>query len=401
MARNVTIAMVAGEASGDQLAAPFVAELHRRLPGARFVGIGGPRMQSVGFQSWYPMETLSVRGYSEAARSIPAILGIRRELASRLIAEPPDIFIGVDAPDFNLALETKLRANGIPTVQYVSPSIWAWRGERIHKIKRAVDHMLALFPFEVPLYERVQVPVTFVGHPMADEIPEKPDVEAAREQIRVPGSAPVFAMLPGSRRGELEQHAGLFIDTARQIAAQMPDARFLVPLATRPTRSQFEQALYDHKGQDLPFTVLFGHSQLAMTAADVVLVASGTASLEAALLRRPMVITYRVPKLTYRLMWPRRYLPYIGLPNVLAKAFVAPEILQDDATPENLSQALVNVYRDKVVRDRQARCFEEMYRTLRCSAAERAAEAVVPLLHAPSAQRRAALGMATAGGSRP
>jgi lipid-A-disaccharide synthase len=283
----------------------------------------------------------------------------------------------------------------------VSPSIWAWRGERIHKIKRAVDHMLALFPFEVPLYERVQVPVTFVGHPMADEIPEKPDVEAAREQIRVPGSAPVFAMLPGSRRGELEQHAGLFIDTARQIAAQMPDARFLVPLATRPTRSQFEQALYDHKGQDLPFTVLFGHSQLAMTAADVVLVASGTASLEAALLRRPMVITYRVPKLTYRLMWPRRYLPYIGLPNVLAKAFVAPEILQDDATPENLSQALVNVYRDKVVRDRQARCFDEMYRTLRCSAAARAAEAVVPLLHAPSAQRRAALGMATAGGSRP
>ncbi len=400
MARQVTIAMVAGEASGDQLAAPLVAELFRRLPGARFVGIGGPRMQSVGFQSWYPMETLSVRGYAEAARSVPAILAIRRQLAARLIADPPDLFIGVDAPDFNLGLETRLRAAGIPTVQYVSPSIWAWRGERIHKIKRAVDHVLALFPFEVPLYEKVQLPATFVGHPMADEIPEVPDVDAAREQIRLPASAPVFALLPGSRRGELEQHAGLFIETARQIVAQIPAARFLVPLATRPTRSQFEQALYDHKGQDLPFTVLFGHSQLAMTAADVVLVASGTASLEAALLRRPMVITYKVPKLTYRIMWPRRYLPYIGLPNIMARAFVAPEILQDDATPDNLSQALVNLYRDKVVRDRQAGCFEEMYRGLRRNAAVGAAEAVIPLLRAPSAARRGALGMAAAGGTR-
>lgn len=390
--------MVAGEASGDEIAAPLVRALKSRLPHARFVGIGGPKMQAAGLESWYPMETLSVRGYAEAARSIPAILSIRRQLAARLRADPPDIFIGVDAPDFNLGLEIMLRRAGVPTVQYVAPSIWAWRGDRIHKIKRAVDHVLVLFPFEVPLYERARIPVTFVGHPMADGIPDVPDADSAREQIRVGTGAPLIAMLPGSRRGELEAHAGLFIETARRIVEQIPDVRFLVPLATRPTRSQFEQALYDFKGQDLPVKVLFGHSQLAMTAAEVVLVASGTAALEAALLRRPMVVTYRVPKLTYRIMWPRRYLPYIALPNVLAGRFVVPEILQDDATAENLSQAVVNLYRDRVVRDRQAACFADMYRALRCNAAERAAEAVIPLMRAP-AVRRSRLGVATAGGT--
>lgn len=389
MTRGQTIAMVAGEASGDHIAASLATELRRRLPHARLVGIGGPRMQSAGLESWYPMETLSVRGYAEAAKSVPGILAIRRQLAARLKAEPPDLFIGVDAPDFNLGLEANLRSAGIRTVQYVSPSIWAWRGERIHKIARSVDHVLALFPFEVPIYQKAGVPVTFVGHPLADDVPPVPDQEAARDQIRVPMSAPVFALLPGSRRGELEQHAELVIETAKRVLAQVPDARFLVPLATRPTRSQFEQALYDFKGQDLPMTVLFGHAQLAMIAADVVLVASGTATLEAALLRRPMVITYRVPKLTYRLMWPKRLLPYIGLPNVLAGEFVVPEILQDDATAENLAMALVNTYRDKVVRDRQSRCFEDMYQSLRCGAAERAADAVMPLLRAPAPARRA------------
>lgn len=398
MAREVRVAMVAGEASGDQIAAPLVAALRERMPHARFVGIGGPKMQGAGFESWYPMETLSVRGYAEAIRSVPAILSIRRQLASRLRADPPDLFVGIDAPDFNLGLETMLRRDGIPTVQYVGPSIWAWRGERIRKIARAVDHVLVLFPFEVPIYERAGIPVTFVGHPLADGIPEKVDRDAAREQIRLGAAAPVFAMLPGSRRGELEQHAGVFIETARRIVTQIPDARFLVPLATRPTRSQFEQALYDFKGQDLPFTVLFGHPQLAMAASDVVLVASGTAALEAALLRRPMVVTYRVPRLTYRIMWPKRYLPYISLPNVLAGKFVVPEILQDDATAENLSHTLVNLFRDKVVRDRQVACFEGMYHALRCGAAERAAEAVLPIMRAP-AVRRSALGVAAAGGT--
>jgi lipid-A-disaccharide synthase len=383
MARQVRIAMVAGEASGDQLAAPLISALAERLSDASFVGIGGPRMQAAGFESWFPMETLSVRGYAEAARSVPKILAIRRELLARLLDDPPDVFIGVDAPDFNLGAEARLRSAGIPTVQYVGPSLWAWRGKRIDRIARSVDHMLVLFPFEPPIYERAGVPVTFVGHPMADEVPVKPNRTLAREQLKVPLSAPVFALLPGSRRGELEQHAGLFVRTARQILAQLPDARFLVPLATRPTRSQFEQALYDHDGLDLPMTVLFGHSQIAMIAADVVLVASGTASLEAALLRRSMVVTYRVPRLTYQIMWHRRYLPWIGLPNVLAGEYVVPEILQDDATPDNLTQALLNQYRDREVRDRQAGRFEEMYTSLRKGAAARAADAVLPMLRAP------------------
>jgi lipid-A-disaccharide synthase len=228
------------------------------------------------------------------------------------------------------------------------------------------------------------VAATFVGHPLADEIPPSPDRAAARDQVRLPHAAPVFALLPGSRRGELEQHAALVVETARQVLVQLPEARFLVPLATRPTREQFEQALFDAQGDDLPITTLFGHAQLAMCAADVVLVASGTAALETALLRRPMVITYRVPKLTYRIMWPRRYLPYIGLPNILAGEFVAPEILQDDATPENLSRALVNLYRDNVVRERQVRCYEGIYQQLRRGAAARAADAVLPLLRAPA-----------------
>jgi len=382
MDRQVRVAMVAGEASGDQLGAPVIAALKARLPAARFFGIGVPTMQSQGFDSWFDMETLAVRGYAEAMRSVPRILSIRRQLRSRLLADPPDLFMGIDAPDFNLGLEQDLRSAGIPTVQYVGPSIWAWRGERIDKIKSAVDKVLALFPFEPPIYEKAGIPVAFVGHPLADEIPEQPDRDAARDQFRLPVNAPVFALLPGSRQGELAQHAGVFIETAKLIHQQLPDASFLVPLTSRQTRMQFEVALYEHAAQELPLTVLFGHAQMAMIAADVVLVASGTATLEASLLRRPMVITYRVPKLTYRLMWPKRYLPWVGLPNVLAGRFAVPEILQQEATPENLSQVLLNQLRDKVVRTRQERQFEAIYRMLRQGAAEKVVEAVLPMLDA-------------------
>lgn len=372
--------MVAGEASGDQLAAPVIAEFKSRLPTARFFGIGGPKMQSQGFDSWFDMETLAVRGYAEAIRSVPRILSIRRRLRARLLADPPDLFMGIDAPDFNLGLAHDLRRAGIPTVQYVGPSLWAWRGERIHKIKHAVDKILALFPFEPAIYEKAGIPVAFVGHPLADEVPDHPDRDAAREQFRLPSNVPVFALLPGSRQGELAQHAGLFVETAKLIHQQIPDAQFLVPLTSRQTRTQFEVAQYEHAGQDLPLTILFGHAQLAMIAADVVLVASGTATLEASLLRRPMVITYRVPKLTYRIMWPKRYLPWVGLPNVLANRFVVPEILQNDATPANLAQALLNQLRDKVVRSRQEHQFDEIYRILRQGAAGKVVDAIVPML---------------------
>lgn len=380
MDRPARVALVAGEPSGDGIAAPLVAQLRERLPGAQLFGIGGPLMQGQGLDSWYPMDVLSVRGYVEAARSVPRILAIRRELKARLLAEPPDLFIGVDAPDFNLRLEEALRASGTPTVHYVSPSIWAWRGERIGQVRRSADKVLALFPMEVPLYQKAGVEVEFVGHPLADEVPEHPDRDAAREQMRLPRDAPVFALLPGSRQGELEQHAALFVETAKLLASQMQGARFLVPLTSRATRLQFEQAIYSGGATQVPFTVLFGHAQLAMMAADVSLVASGTATLECALLRRPMVVTYRVPRLTYRIMWPRRYLPWIALPNVLSERFVVPEILQDDATAPNLAQALANLLRDKEVRSRQVSAFERLYRELRQDAARRAADAVIPLL---------------------
>jgi lipid-A-disaccharide synthase len=392
MTRRLRIAMVAGEASGDLLAAPLLGALRERLPDLECFGIGGPRMQSHDFTSWYPMETLSVRGYVEAARSIPKILGIRRALAARLEADPPDLFVGVDAPDFNLGLERRLRARGIRTLHYVSPSIWAWRGERIHRMAAAADHVLCLFPFEPAYYEKVGVPVTWVGHPLADEIPPIVDRADAREQTRLPLEAPVFALLPGSRQGELAQHAALFVRTARAVLAECPDARFLVPLTSRPTRERFEAAVHAEHGFDLPLTVLFGHAQLAMAAADVVLVASGTATLETALMRRPMVITYRVPELTYRIMWPRRYQPWIGLPNVMAGEFVVPEILQHDATPANLANALVNLLRDKPLRERIERRFDAMYATLRRGAAERAADVVVAELRRSHGVRGTALG---------
>lgn len=396
MDRPARVALVAGEPSGDGIAAPLVAQLRERLPGAHLFGIGGPLMQGQGFESWYPMEVLSVRGYVEAARSVPRILAIRRELKARLLADPPDLFIGVDAPDFNLSLEEALRAAGTPTVHYVSPSIWAWRGERIAQVRRAADKVLALFPMEVPLYQKAGVPVEFVGHPLADEVPENPDRGDAREKMRLPLDAPVFALLPGSRRGELEQHAALFVETAKLLESQLPGARFLVPLASRATRLQFEQAIYNGGATQLAFTVLFGHAQLAMTAADVSLVASGTATLECALLRRPMVVTYRVPRLTYRIMWPRRYLPWIALPNVLAGRFVVPEILQDDATAPNLAQALANLLRDKQVRSRQVCAFEQLYSELRRDAARRAADAIMPLLRAPGAAPGASARVAVA-----
>lgn len=377
-------AIVAGEASGDALAAPLIAELRHRLPGATFVGIGGPKMQSAGLDSWYSMDTLAVRGYAEAIKSVPRILGIRRELTRRLLAEKPDIFIGVDAPDFNLGLEKRLRRAGVATVHYVSPSIWAWRGGRIHGIKRAVDHMLALFPLEVPIYQKAGVPVTYVGHPYADATPEFPDRDAAREQFKLSPVSPVIALLPGSRMGELHAHAEVFLRTAQLIHESAPEIRFLVPLVSRATRVVFEEVQARLGLHDLPLTILFAHADLALTAADVALVASGTATLEAALLRCPMVITYRVPKMTWYLMWPRRYLPYIGLPNVLAGEFIVPEVLQDDATPENLSQALLNQLRDKLVRERQVERFESIYHQLKQGAAQRAADAVIAVLQTRS-----------------
>jgi lipid-A-disaccharide synthase len=380
--------MVAGEASGDALGAHLIEALKEALPAARFQGIGGPRMQAAGFEVWHPAEALAVRGYVEVLRHLPAILRIRNDLRTRLSAEPPDLFVGVDAPDFNLGLEEHLRARGIQTVQYVAPQIWAWRGQRIHQLKRAVDRVLCLFPFEVPLLEGAGIPVSYVGHPLADQIPEAPNREAAREQFRLGATQTVIALLPGSRQSELEYMSDLFVRTAKLIHKQVRQAHFLVPLQSRPTRAMFEEALYRNDAQGLPITILFGHAHMAMTAADGVLLASGTAALEAALLKRTMVVTYRLSPMTVAAIKRRgQRLPYVSLPNILAGRFVVPEILQDDATPENLTQALLNQIGDKEVRSRQERVFLELHRQLRQNSRERSVEALLPMLTAPRGSR--------------
>lgn len=374
--------MVAGEASGDLLGSQLILAISEEMPGARFVGIGGPKMQAAGMQILFPMEKLAVMGYIEVLKHYREIAGIRRQLRKHLIQNPPDLFIGIDAPDFNLDLELALKQHGIPTVHYVSPSIWAWRGERIHKIKRAVSKILALFPFEVPLYEKAGVPVSYVGHPLADMLPEFPDRTLMREQMRIqPINAKVFALLPGSRKSEVRQLAHTFIETAKIILKAMPDAQFLVPLSSRETRIIFEEAIWKAEAHDYPITLLFGHAHDAMIAADGVLVASGTATLEAALLKRPMVITYKLSALSYWLAKRKQYLPYVGLPNILAGKFVVPELLQEDATPENLAQALLNLVSNKQAVLELEERFTELHQTLRQDAAHRAALAVMPYLN--------------------
>ena len=379
----VRIAMVAGEASGDLLASHLIEALKARLPNAEFFGIGGPKMAGRGFDAWYPLESLAVRGYVEVLKHYREISGIRSELKRRLLADPPDVFIGVDAPDFNLGLEKSLKRRGIAAVHYVGPSIWAWRGKRIHKIGAAVSRILALFPFEPALYERQGIPVTYVGHPLADMLPVDDGRSEARQLLGLTDHQPVFALLPGSRQSELQYMAETFIETARVIHERLPEALFLVPLATRETRLLFETALYRCNARELPIRMLFGHAHDAMKASDAVLVASGTATLEAALLKRPMAIAYKMASFSYRLMRRMGYLPYVGLPNILAGKFVVPEFIQDDATPENMAQALLNFYYDKRTCALIAEEFLEIHLQLKQNTAEKAAMAVINSLPQP------------------
>ncbi|MGV0974914.1 MAG: lipid-A-disaccharide synthase [Azonexus sp.] len=382
MGNVVRIAVVAGEASGDLLASLLIGALKKKLPDAVFYGIGGPRMQAQGFDAWWPIDKLSVMGYIDALKNFREIYGIRRQLKMRLLDMRPDIFIGVDAPDFNLGLEIELKAAGITTIHYVSPSIWAWRSGRIKKIGRAVNRVLALFPMEPPLYEKENIPVTFVGHPLADIIPLETSIGAVRDKLSIPLDVPVFALLPGSRKGELEKMADTFVQTAKLIRERyLPDAQFVVPLTTRETRLLFEAAIYTQQADNVPFRLLFGHAQDALGAADVSLVASGTATLEAALIKRPMVITYKVARSSY---WIGKWLvhsPYVGLPNILAGKLVVPEILQDQATPENLAEALVKLYEDKDNAKAVAETFTDIHLQLRQNNAEKAAAAVIECLN--------------------
>lgn len=374
------IAMVAGEASGDLLASHLIRALRARYPDAEFFGIGGPLMQREGFEALVSCERLAVHGYVDALRRYRELSGIRRGLLARILAERPDAFIGVDAPDFNLWLERRVREAGMPAIHFVGPSIWAWRGGRIRGIARSVSHMLCLFPFEPVLYERAGVPVSFVGHPLADVFPVEPDKAGMRERLVLRPDATVIAMLPGSRESEVRNLAPLYVETAKLLAERHPDAVFLVPLATRATREIFEQAVREADAGELRLRILFGHAVDAMTAADVVLVASGTASLEAALLKRPMAICYRIGKWQYRLMKRMAYLPWIGLPNILFNETVVPELIQDAATPQAMADALDGWLKDPEACARLAERFTELHLELRQDTASRAAEAIAPYL---------------------
>ncbi|MDR1228775.1 MAG: lipid-A-disaccharide synthase [Azoarcus sp.] len=376
-----TIAIVAGEASGDLLAAHLIRALRVHFPDARFYGIGGPKMQAEGFEALWPSELLAVNGYTDALGRIRSLSGIRRKLLRDIRRTRPSAFIGVDAPDFNLWLEAKVKGQGIPAIHFVSPSIWAWRGKRIKTIAHAVTHMLCLFPFEMPIYERAGIPATYVGHPLADVLPMEPKRLAARERLELSPDATVVALLPGSRQSEVSNLADSFIAAAEVLARRRPNTIFLVPLVTRETREIFTEILHRRESaEELPLRLLFGHAVDAMTAADAVLVASGTACLEAALLKRPMVICYRMGKWQFRLVKRMAYLPWVGLPNILLNELVVPELLQDDATPEALADALERWLGDTDACEALAERFTALHMELRRGTAERAAGVILSYL---------------------
>jgi lipid-A-disaccharide synthase len=372
-----TIGIIAGEASGDALGAALIQAVRRRRPSVRFAGIAGPRMEAAGCEAWVSMERLAVRGFSEVVAHLPALIALRRGIGRRFIASRVPVFVGIDAPDFNLGLERRLKRRRIRTVHFVSPSVWAWRRERLQTIGRSVDRMLALFPFEPALYEAAGIAVTYVGHPLAQDAAGPATRRATRETLQLRGAAPLFALLPGSRLSEIEMHADLVLGAAARIAEARPDSRFIVPLVSRTTRDAFLEAQHRGGYDALPLTVLYGHAGDALRAADVALVASGTATLEAALARCPHVIFYRVSALTARIVARKLLLPWVGLPNVLAGRFVVPELLQDDAAPGNLAQAALNLFDDTLIRRRVEMLFGAMASALAVDTGSLAAEAVL------------------------
>ena len=368
------VALVAGEASGDILGAGLMRALKARHADIEFIGVGGPLMEAEGMVSYFPMERLAVMGLVEVLGRLRELLARRKELVATLIAERPDVFIGIDAPDFTLNIELKLRQAGIKTVHYVSPSVWAWRQKRVLKIREGCDLMLTLLPFEARFYEEKGVPVRFVGHSLADTIPLQADRAAARADLGLPVDGLLVALMPGSRGGEVGRLGALFLDAAQQLLQLRPDVRFVVPCANAQRREQLEHLL---AGRDLPLTLLDGRSHLALAACDAVLIASGTATLEALLFKRPMVVAYKMAPLTYWILKRMVKSPYVSLPNLLAQRMLVPELLQDAATPQGLVQALLPLLDGG---EEQTSGFDAIHRTLRRDASNQAADAVLQLI---------------------
>jgi lipid-A-disaccharide synthase len=379
---DISVALVAGEVSGDMLAGRLLAGLRPHLPHARFHGIGGPRMIEQGFVSDLPMDTLTVRGLFEVIPRYREIKRIQDTLRDRLLAERPAVFIGADYPGFNLGLEMQLKAAGIPTVHFVSPQIWAWRGGRIKKIRKAVSHMLVIFPFEEEIYRQAGVPVTYIGHPLAEMIPLAPDQAQARRALGVDVNARVVTVMPGSRMGELKYLAEPFVGAVRLLAARDPGLRFIVPMAGEAQRRYFQQLVAGAGLGDVDITLVDGQSHAAICAADAVLVASGTASLEVALFKKPMVIAYKVMRASWEIMRHMGYQPWIGLPNILAREFLVPELLQNAATPQALADAVWQQLNDAPGRLRLVQRFTDMHHSLLRNSAQESAAAVMRIITA-------------------
>ena len=374
------LAMVAGEASGDLLAGLLLKGLKARWPALAAAGIGGPQMAAQGFDAWWPSDKLAVRGYVEVLRHYREIVGIRRQLTARLLEAHPDVFIGVDAPDFNLEIEARLKAAGTKAIHFICPSIWAWRGERVGKIAKSVDHVLCLFPFEPALLAQQGIAATYVGHPLADAIPLEPPRVAARQALGLAAADRVVALLPGSRRSEIQYIAPVFLQAAARLHRQWPGLRFVLPLAPG-LRSLVEAMLGQHAGAT-PITLLDGCSHEALAACDVTLIASGTATLEAALFKRPMVIAYRMNALSWQMMRRMQYQAWVGLPNILCRDFVVPERLQAEADPATLANDVLAWLDAPAKAAALAQRFTELHHLLRRDTARTATDAIAQILHA-------------------
>ena len=372
--------MVAGEASGDLLAGLLLGGLRARWPSLRSVGIGGPKMAGHGFEAWWPHDKLAVRGYVEVLRHYREIVGIRRQLAERLLRERPDAFIGVDAPDFNIELEGELKASGIKAIHFVSPSIWAWRGKRIARIRQSVDHVLCLFPFEPAIYAQNGIAATYVGHPLADAIPLEVPRSSSRAALRLSEDDTVIALMPGSRRSEIQYIAPRLLAAAAELQRRRPALRFVLPVA--PGLREMLDPIAAHHAAGVDLRLLDGHSHEALAACDVTLVASGTATLEAALFKRPMVIAYNMHWLSWQMMKRMKYQPWVGLPNILLRDFAVPELLQDEATPAKLADAALAWLDDPDRRAALSRRFDTLHRELRCNTAQAATDAIEKILAA-------------------
>jgi len=374
------LAMVAGEASGDLLAGLLLGGLKARWPGLQSFGIGGPKMAAHGFEAWWPHEKLAVRGYVEVLRHYRELLGIRNQLGDRLLSERPDAFIGVDAPDFNLGLETRLKAEGIKTIHFISPSIWAWRGKRIEKIRAAADHVLCIFPFEPAIYQKHGIAASYVGHPLADAIPLEVPREASRHKLGLPSDVQVVALLPGSRRSEIEYIAPRLLAAAELMKRERPALRFILPVV--PGLQALVAPMVAEHAPTAQVDLLHGQSHEALAACDVTLIASGTATLEAALFKRPMVIAYAMNWLSWQMMKRMAYQPWVGLPNILLGEFAVPELLQEQASPQKLARAAFNWLDNREACAALGQRFHNLHQQLRCNTAQAATDAIEKILNA-------------------